>query len=94
MATVAEVFEVAEGIENFIRITEDVYHARVYATALRVLRADLWQTSVDRKIDVVRENYQVLPDEVNREHGNFLEWVIIVLIALEFAFAIWEAFRA
>ena len=94
MATVAEVSEVAEGIENLIRITEDVYYARVYATALRVLRADLWRASVDRKIDVVRDNYRMLSDEVNREHGNFLEWVIIVLIALEFAFAIWEAFRA
>ncbi len=93
METFAEVSEVTEGIENLIRITEDVYYARVYATALRVLRADLWRASVDRKIDVIRENYQMLSDEVNREHGNFLEWVIIILIALEFAFAIWEAFR-
>lgn len=93
METFAEVSEVTEGIENLIRITEDVYYARVYATALRVLRADLWRASVDRKIDVVRENYQMLSDEVNREHGNFLEWVVIILIALEFAFAIWEAFR-
>ncbi|MEN6517581.1 MAG: hypothetical protein ABFC38_05240 [Methanospirillum sp.] len=94
METYAEVSEVTEGIENLIRITEDVYYARVYATALRVLRADQWRASVDRKIDVIRENYQMLSDEVNREHDNFLEWVIIVLIALEFAFAIWEAFRA
>jgi hypothetical protein len=94
METYAEVSEVTEGIENLIRITEDVYYARVYATALRVLRADLWRASVDRKIDVIRENYRMLSDEVNREHGNFLEWVIIVLIALEFAFAIWEAFRS
>lgn len=93
METYAEVSEVTEGIENLIRITEDVYYARVYATALRVLRADSWRASVDRKIDVIRKNYQMLSDEVNREHGNFLEWVIIVLIALEFAFAIWEAFR-
>jgi hypothetical protein len=93
METYAEVSEVTEGIENLIRITEDVYYARVYATALRVLRADQWRASVDRKLDVVRENYRMLSDEVNREHGNFLEWVIIGLIALEFAFAIWEAFR-
>ena len=93
METFAEVSEVTEGIENLIRVTEDVYYARVYATALRVLRADQWRASVDRKIDVVRANYQMLSDEVNREHGNFLEWVIIVLIALEFGFAIWEAFR-
>ncbi len=93
METYADVSEVTEGIENLIRITEDVYYARVYATALRVLRADSWRASVDRKIDVIRENYQMLSDEVNREHGHFLEWVIIVLIALEFAFAIWEAFR-
>ena len=93
METYAEVSEVTEGIENLIRITEDVYYARVYATALRVLRADQWRASVDRKIDVIRENYQMLSDEVNREHGNFLEWVIIVLITLEFAVAVWEASR-
>jgi hypothetical protein len=93
METYAEVSEVTERIENLIKITEDVYYARVYATALRVLRADLWRASVGRKLDVILENYQMLSDEVNREHGNFLEWVIIVLIALEFGFAIWEAFR-
>ena len=93
MATYAGISEVTEEIENLIKITEDVYYARVYATALRVLRADQWRASVDRKIDLIRENYQMLSDEVNREHGNVLEWVIIILIALEFAFAIWETFR-
>ena len=49
METFAEVSEVTEGMENLIRITEDVYYARVYATALRVLRADSWRASVNQK---------------------------------------------
>jgi len=39
---------------------------------------------VTRKIDVIRENYSMLSDEVRIQHSNTLEWVVIILIALEF----------
>jgi uncharacterized Rmd1/YagE family protein len=48
---------------------------------------------VTRKIDVIRENYSMLSDEVRIQHSNFLEWVIIILIALEFGLAIWQSIR-
>jgi len=44
-------------------------------------------------MDVIRENYSMLSDEVHIQHSNLLEWVIIILIALEFVFAIWQIFR-
>ena len=93
METSAEISEIIEKIDNLIKVTEDVYYARVYATALRVLRSSLWSESVSRKIEVIRGNYSMLSDEVRIQHSNFLEWVIIVLIALEFALAIWQAIR-
>ncbi len=86
----AEVSEITEKVNNLIKVTEDIYYARVYATALKVLRSQLWSDSVNRKIEVIQENYSMLSDEVRIQHSNFLEWVIITLIALEFVVAIWE----
>lgn len=93
METYAEISEIIEKVDNLIKVTEDVYYARVYAMVLKVLRSGQWSESVSRKIEVIRENYSMLSDEVRIQHSNFLEWVIIVLIALEFGLAIWQAFR-
>jgi hypothetical protein len=93
MEMYAEISEIIEKVDNLIKVTEDIYYARVYATALKVLRSGLWSESVTRKIDVIRENYSMLSDEVRIQHSNFLEWVIIILIALEFVLAIWQSIR-
>jgi hypothetical protein len=86
----AEITETIEKIQNLIKITEDVYYARVYAVTLNVLRTSQWTESVQRKLDVIHRNYTMLSDEVNIQHSNFLEWMIIILIALEFGWAIWQ----
>jgi hypothetical protein len=93
METYAEISEIIEKVNNLIKVTEDVYYARVYAAALKVLRSSQWSESASRKINVIRENYSMLSDEVRIVHSNFLEWVIIVLIALEFGLAIWQSIR-
>jgi hypothetical protein len=93
METYAGISEIIEKVNNLIKVTEDVYYARVYATALKVLRSGQWSESVSRKIDVIRENYSMLSDEVRIQHSHFLEWVIIILIALEFCIAIWQIVR-
>jgi hypothetical protein len=93
MESYAEISEVTEKINNLIKITEDIYYARVYAVALKVLRSGQWTESVDRRIEVIQRNYAMLSDEVNIQHSNFLEWIIIILIALEFVFAIWQSLR-
>jgi hypothetical protein len=92
METYAEISETIEKVNNLIKVTEDVYYARVYATALRVLRSGQWSDSVSRKIEVIRDNYSMLSDEVRIQHSHFLEWVVIFLIALEFGFVVWEYF--
>jgi len=83
METYAEISEITEKINNLIKVTEDVYYARVYATALKVMRSSQWSGSVDRKIEVIHDNYSMLSEEVRIQHSNFLEWVVILLIALE-----------
>jgi hypothetical protein len=93
MATYAEISEITEKVDNLIKVTEDVYYARVYATALKVLRSRQWSEGVSRKIEVIQDNYSMLSDEVRVQHSNFLEWVVIILIALELGFFVWESLR-
>jgi hypothetical protein len=90
MESSVEISEVIEKVDNLIKVTEDVYYARVYATALRVLRSSQWSESVSRKIELIQENYSMLSDEVRIQHSNFLEWIVIILITLEIVLALWK----
>jgi uncharacterized Rmd1/YagE family protein len=90
METHAEISEITEKVDNLIKTTNDVYYARVYGHALTVLRISQWRASVNRRIDLIRQNYMMLSDEVNIRHSNFLEFVVILLIALEVVFLVWE----
>ncbi|HOX34445.1 MAG TPA: hypothetical protein P5217_04260 [Methanoregulaceae archaeon] len=92
LETQAEISETVEKVDNLIKVTEDVYYARVYATALKVMRSGQWSESVNKKIEVIRETYTMLSGEVRIQHSNFLEWIVIVLIAIEIGFAVWEFF--
>jgi hypothetical protein len=90
MKTSAEISETIEKVDNLIKVTEDIYYARVYSAALKILRSSQWSESVSRKIKVIRENYSMLSDEVRIQHSNFLEWVVILLIAFEIFVMFWE----
>jgi hypothetical protein len=83
METQSEISDITEKVDNLIKVTEDVYYARVYSAALSVLRISQWRSSVSRRIEIIRQNYMMLSDEVNIQHSNFLELVVIILIAIE-----------
>jgi len=93
METSAEISEIIEKVDNLIKVTEDVYYARVYATALKVLRSSQWSESVSRKIEVIQENYSMLSGRVRIQHSNFLEWVDYSSDCPEFVLAIWQRSR-
>ncbi|OPY21623.1 MAG: hypothetical protein A4E23_00913 [Methanomethylovorans sp. PtaU1.Bin073] len=55
-----------------------------------MLRSGQWSESVSHKIELIRDNYSMLSEEVRIQHSNFLEWIVIVLIALEIIMALVE----
>jgi uncharacterized Rmd1/YagE family protein len=44
---------------------------------------------LNKKLDVLHDIFEVLSDEQKHRHSSLLEWIIIVLIAVEFAYMIW-----
>lgn len=80
---VADTTEVVERVENGLKVTNDVFLARVYQAALALFREDAWRLGLARKLQNFRDTYAMLNDEAQTARGNVLEIIIILLIVIE-----------
>jgi hypothetical protein len=85
---VAEVTELTEKAENVLRVTEDVYLARVYLAALGIFRVPTVSASVQGKLAIIRDTYAALYEEASGARGELLEVAIILLIVIEIGIAL------
>lgn len=85
---VADATEITERVDNALKVTDDVYLARVYASALEIFRGRAWRAGIDRKLAILRETYAMLNAEAQAARGEALEVSIVVLIVLELALAL------
>ncbi len=85
---VADVTELAEKVDNALQVTEDVYLARVYGSALDLFRVGLVNAAVSRKLDIVRDTYTALYDEASSARTELMELAILVLIFVELVVAL------
>jgi hypothetical protein len=84
---VAEVTETTERVDNALKVTEDVYLARIYGAALELYRVSTWAAAVDRKLSIIRDTYTALYDEAATARAELLELGIFLLIVLEIVLA-------
>jgi hypothetical protein len=80
---VADVTETVERVENALKVTDDVYLARIYAAALELFRGTAWRRGIERKLAIVRETYAMFNAEAQSVRAEILEVAIIVLILAE-----------
>ena len=80
---VAEVTEVREKVDNALQVTEDVYLARIYASALDLFRVAAVSASVERKLAMIRDTYAALYEEASGRRAALMEAAIVVLIVVE-----------
>jgi len=84
---VADVTESVERAEHSLKMTNDVYLARVYSTALEIFRGSAWRRGIDRKIEMIRDAYTMLNAESQARRAEIMELIIIALIAFEIVMA-------
>jgi len=87
---VADSVELVERVENSLKVTDDVFLARVYARALEEFRERVWRSGIDRKMRIVRDTYDMLNAESIARRSETLEVVVVLLIALEIALALFR----
>ena len=85
---VADATEAVERVDNSLKVTDDVFLARIYAAALDIFRGPTWRRGIDRKVAIIRDAYTMLNAESQARRTEALEIIIIVLIALEIVFAL------
>jgi hypothetical protein len=88
--TVADSTEIVERVENSLKVTDDVYLARIYAAALEIFRGRVWRAGIDRKLSIIRETYAMLNDEAQAARSEALEIAIVVLIVGEIVIALFH----
>ncbi|HEX6533182.1 MAG TPA: hypothetical protein VF041_01215, partial [Gemmatimonadaceae bacterium] len=84
---VADSTELVERVENSLKVTDDVYLARVYSAALDIFRGRVWRTGIDRKLAIIRETYAMLNGEAQASRAEALEIAIVLLIVAELLMA-------
>jgi len=78
-----DILELTDRTANALKVIGDAYYARLYRAAAGRLGLADWQHQIDTKLRSVSEIYRVLQDQAQYARSEFLEIVIIVLIALE-----------
>ena len=73
-----------EHATNALRITDDIYLARIYRAVLDVMNEPAWRQSVERKLMLARTMAEALNDLTVAARAQALEIIIVLLILGEF----------
>ncbi len=85
---IVDIAELTDRSTNALKITGDAYYARLYRGAASRLGLKDWQKQIDSKVDSVNEMYRFFTDQAQTSRSNFLEVVIVLLIAIEVVLAL------
>lgn len=83
MKTITELTGVTEKIDSALKVTEDAYYAKIYLAALRLFRVKDWEGSIEKKLDIASNTYDMLSQSIAIKRSEMLSLVIVILIALE-----------
>jgi hypothetical protein len=73
---------------NVLKLVGDQYLARVYRHLSTRFHLPTWERNIQRKLDVLEGVYEVTSNQGNAFRTEFLEIIVIVLIAIEIILAL------
>jgi hypothetical protein len=77
-----------EQVTNALKLVGDQFLARVYSLASRRFYLAAWDASITRKLQTIDGIYAKMTDWATSRRMEILEWIIIVLIAVEIALSL------
>ena len=80
---IVDIAELTDRSSNALKIIGDAYYARLYRGAAGRLGLKDWQKQIDSKLETVNEMYRFFTDQAQAARSEFLEVVVIALIAIE-----------
>lgn len=80
---IADVLELIDRSSNALKVVGDAYYARIYRAAAGRLGLADWQRQIDSKLSSVGDIYRFFIDQARSRRDSFLEFIVILLIAIE-----------
>lgn len=80
---IVDVLELTDRSTNALKIVGDAYYARIYRSAAARLGLADWQSQIDSKIASIGDMYRFFIDQSRTRRDEFMELIVIILIALE-----------
>ncbi len=90
MEVVIDITEITEKIQKQLTVTEDVFYARVYGSALTIFRTREWTDIIHKKVSLIQRNYSMLSDEVINHRSMLLELAIVGLFVFEIVLGLFQ----
>jgi hypothetical protein len=78
-----DVATIVERVHNALKLSGDIYLAKLYTRTAERLGLRAWEESVAGKLEVLQGMYDVLAQRVATARGEALELTIVVLILIE-----------
>ncbi len=78
-----DVRELCDRSNNALKIIGDAFYARLYRGIALRLGLNDWQQQIESKLDSIGEIYRFATDKIQHVRSQFLEIIIIILIAFE-----------
>lgn len=72
-----------ERVTNALKLIGDMYLSRLYRLVSQRFRLSEWDGGITRKLQTIDGIYQKLSDRASARRLEALEWIVILLIALE-----------
>ncbi len=82
----AESATLFEGVNNTLKLLGDQYLARLYGLVSTRFHLHEWDPAIERKLTSLESVYEKLADRAANRRFEALEWIIILLIAVEIVF--------
>lgn len=67
---------------------EDDEWLSLYLRAAKYLEIDRRAEVLNKRLDIIKELFDMLASELHNSHSNKLEWIVIILIVMEVVFQI------
>jgi hypothetical protein len=82
-----EANDLFERAGNVLKLVGDPYLARVYRLVAQRFHLEVWEKSIQRKLEAAEGAYQVVSDQASSYRTEFLEIIVVLLILIEIVMA-------
>ena len=79
---------ITERLEGSIKIAGDPYYSEFYEQLIKKLEIKVWQDSIERKLDIIKDVLLIYQHKTDVIRENILEVLIVILIFIELVIGI------